>query len=324
MCGIAGFSHTTDVTRRMLPHLLWEMEGRGRDSWGATNGVDILKEVGPVTQSFEKHRKEIFGWNRAIFHTRGASTGDVTITNQHPFVFSAGTPGEPDWKRTVVGIHNGVVVNHNTLNEKYQRNFTCDSMHIYKHLAEDRDMSEIYGWGNLAWYDYDKTHPDGYLRMLRFNQDALEIAKLSTGEIVFCSTSAPIVRAAAMAGSSVALFYSLQNENIYSVEFDNDKPTLYHSQKKMNFGNRYDCSLSNNTNNITSFESNTNRHAGYYKVRMQAQAQKEYLDGICMRMGCTEKVVGGSRKSAVLCADCMRNVMVDASYNRAITESVGV
>src|ERR1700734_3632924 len=165
MCGICGTSNLTDTTRRMMPYLLWSIEDRGRDSWGATDGTDCVKVLGPVTSSFERHADHVLGWDRAIFHTRAASTGEVTVENQHPFRFVRGgtidpegniidTPEDP-WLKTVVGIHNGIVSNHLELKNKYSRhNFDVDSMHIFRHIVDGRPMSEIYGWGNLAWYDY--------------------------------------------------------------------------------------------------------------------------------------------------------------------------
>ena len=138
MCGIAGFSHTTDVTRRMAPHLLWDIESRGKDSWGATDGLDTVRVLGPVTNTYVDNRDIIEGWERTIFHTRGASTGEVTVENQHPFYFVEGEENTPGWKRSIMGIHNGIVNNHSELNRKYSRNFSVDSMHIFKHLVERR------------------------------------------------------------------------------------------------------------------------------------------------------------------------------------------
>lgn len=317
MCGIAGYSHATDVTRRMLPHLLWEMESRGKDSWGATNGFDVVKHIGPVTYSFEESRAEIETWDRAIFHTRGASTGDITVENQHPFTFSNAPEGSPEWRRTVIGIHNGIVANHNTLNDKYSRNFTCDSMHIYKHLADGLEMREIRGWGNLAWYDFTPSKLNGVLRLLRFNQDALEIAKLKTGEHVFCSTAAPIVRAARMAGSCVDFFYKVQPETIYTIEWNVDKVEMFSSKKKLVFGSRYEPVVGfqhshqqhqhqhQPFHSTTSWESNRTSNGS-------TLAQKQYQEGMCVRMGCTKIVVGGSRRNAVLCEECFKTTVMDA------------
>ena len=50
MCGIFGFNKATEATWAMTPFLAWDMERRGRDSWGVTNGVDrVHKQVGTIT-----------------------------------------------------------------------------------------------------------------------------------------------------------------------------------------------------------------------------------------------------------------------------------
>ena len=309
----------TDVTRRMLPHLLWEIESRGRDSWGATNGFEVIKNVGPVINTFNNHREEIFSWDRAIFHTRGASTGPVNTDNQHPFTFSNAPEGSPEWKRTVVGIHNGVIANHEELNKKYSREFTCDSMHIYKHLAEGREMREICGWGNLAWYDFLPEHLEGNLRLLRFNADNLELARLTTGELVFCSTQAPIVRAALIAGSSVQTFYNIQPETIYTIEMEGEKATVYSSKKKLVFGTRYHIRCLGRVAGppVTSWDGNRFRNTDHRNY-IQTSADKQYAEGLCMRMGCTEVVVGGSRRNAVLCERCFAAILVEAAHQPAV------
>lgn len=317
MCGIAGFSHMTEVTRKMAPFLMWEMEHRGHDSWGATNGTDIVKVLGPITETFEDYREEIAGWSRAIYHTRGASTGTITVDNQHPFVFHSGEPGTPSWNRTVCGIHNGIVSNHFSLNTKYSRGFTVDSMHIYKNLCDRLSTSEIQGYGNLAWYEFTPMYPEGILYLLRFNNDALHIAQLETGEFVFCSTKDPIERAARMAGSAVHKFFTTTEEHVYYIKFTDGVPSLYKGAK-LPFGTR------------TSYQSNANsewwegrnaiggvrRNSSVNSARAAAHRHDVVMASCCV-VGCHDKVMSGSRKTSILCAKHWEEVVVAQAAERA-------
>src|ERR1700677_4177785 len=118
----------------MLPLLALEMEFRGRDSWGATDGRSVTRCLGRITDGWYNEFIDPAGWggwDRAIFHTRGASTGVVTIPNSHPYTFTHTLPDGA--VRRVVGIHNGIISNHEALNNKYSRTHEVDSMHIYQH-----------------------------------------------------------------------------------------------------------------------------------------------------------------------------------------------
>lgn len=181
MCGIFGYSALTEASYGMLPWLAKEMEGRGKDSWGGTNGFDEIKKIGRIRDSWEFPR-----WQQAIYHTRNASTGEVSIPNQHPFKFAA-----PDGY--VIGVHNGIVSNHEALNRKHSRDFAVDSMHLFANLAEGRSMEEIEGWGALAWFEVVNTKPT--LKFARFNMDSLTIARLPDGAVVFASTKTALEEA---------------------------------------------------------------------------------------------------------------------------------
>ena len=315
MCGIAGFSHTTDVTQAMLPHLLWEIEDRGRDSWGATDGTNIIRRLGAVTSSFYDHKEEINTWERGIFHTRAASHGSVTIENQHPFVFDEGEPGTPTWKRTIVGIHNGIIANHQQLNTRYSRGFDVDSMHIFKHLAERRPTGELQGYGNLAWYTSTPEYPEGILHLCRFNSDALHIARLTTGEIVFCSTPDPIRRAAYMVGVGIKTFIATEEEQVYYIKFDGSEPSMFKSQQKLPFGTRtsyQSCTA------YTSTEWPAGRRGNYSTVSRSA-----YLAGTCAMMSCNNKVTG-TRKTSLVCDTCWKGLLADAPAGSTRLEVVHV
>ena len=309
MCGIAGFSHTTDITRRMAPHLLWDIESRGKDSWGATDGLDIVRVLGPVTNTYVDNRDIIEGWERTIFHTRGASTGEVTVENQHPFYFVEGEENTPGWKRSIMGIHNGIVNNHSELNRKYSRNFSVDSMHIFKHLVERRSVTELTGWGNLAWYEFTPKTPEGILHLCRFNADALHIAKLDSGELVFCSFAESITRAARMAGTSVKKFFHTDQEYVYTFIHVDNEWQVFKSHKKLTFGGRTAVYGGNQNESWTAWENRNRGRNSSYAQNFTTRRMEDVGKNICAVSGCTG-VVEHSRKTSLICKECLVKVRV--------------
>jgi hypothetical protein len=290
MCGIAGYSHRTPLVSAMLPYLLWEIESRGHDSWGATDGDREVKALGPVTDSFHRHANEIASWDRAIFHTRASSTGSVSIPNQHPFTCVAED-------RKVVGIHNGIIGNHSMMNAKYHRSFDVDSQHIFAHIVERKPTGELYGWGNCAWYEMNSEFPLGRLHLLRFNNDALHIAQMQSGELIFCSTAAPIRRAAHMCGGTIKYFYDTKEEYIYTVEPDeHGAMQLWKSSSKLPFGMRSSYTPVGSPNG---WPGGTGR--GGYRPTRTTSDNTDFLAGLCCVTGCREKTVSGSRKTTSVC-----------------------
>jgi Glutamine amidotransferase domain len=189
MCGILGTSKLTQSTRAMLPYLGIEMSMRGTDSWGASDGSEILKHLGSIVDSYEC--PERWEGSRVIYHTRAASHGAKTLPNTHPFEFA-----KPDGSK-VIGIHNGIIRNHDELNRKLSRNFDVDSMHIFAGLAEGRGVGDLEGYGAIAWFE------DGELYLCRFGTTAMEVATLSEGELVFCSLYNPIDRVSRILGNPI-------------------------------------------------------------------------------------------------------------------------
>lgn len=154
MCGIYGWdlreSDISSEQRAVLASLLgYYNVSRGPDSWGIYNpdGDRITKKLGEITEVAWKASK----YARVFAHTRFATHGGKTIMNAHPFRL-AGKAGE------IVGAHNGIIYNHDSLNKKLDRNFEVDSQHIFQHLADgESDFNDLSGYGSIWFHHLGKA-----------------------------------------------------------------------------------------------------------------------------------------------------------------------
>lgn len=198
MCGVFGFSQLTNRTRRMAPFMAFAMEMRGSDSWGGSDGNELIKRVGPIGESFEIPEH----WVSGIFHTRAATVGCVSVRNAHPFEVVA------DGKR-VIGIHNGHVSNHELIRNRYNRDCQVDSEHIFYNLVEGKPLEELNGRGTIAWFDGQFNEDGRYrIKLARWNFGDLEVARLKSGEVVFASTKSAIEKAIRFGKTELDCFYS--------------------------------------------------------------------------------------------------------------------
>lgn len=234
MCGIFGFTDWNTQTDRLFPIIADEMESRGSSSWGTTNGDQIYKKLGAITKTIEHNFR---GWEHArglIFHTRAPSAGTGrTVDDAHPFMFYRilDLNSNPEFQlyKGVVGIHNGYVSNNFALKNKYEdrKDFSVDSMHIFKHLCDGTDTAEITGSGAIAWYETiikrytNAGKPDELLDrrlfLARFNTDSLHIGRIDTGEMVFASTKEAIEKAARLACTNIAEYYTIKDNIKYEL-----------------------------------------------------------------------------------------------------------
>jgi len=205
MCGIFCATPQNDRTSQMIPYLAWEIESRGTDSWGATNGEEIYRSLGAITSDFRAFPE----WKNALYHTRQASKGAVTVENSHPFR----AEGDKGW---VVGVHNGAVSNHEKLNKENNRSCSVDSQHIFMHLAEGKDLNDLEAWGVAVWF----TNNLEEVHFIKFSSHAdWHVGELKDhpNEFIMCSFEEPIARAARMGKLGEVEYYKITPGHEYVV-----------------------------------------------------------------------------------------------------------
>jgi hypothetical protein len=142
MCGLLGFEYTensgvSNEQKAMVAAILAiGNDSRGGDSWGFYDFANLTRGVGELTE----RARLLIGKDRLIGHTRKATTGSICAANSHPFDIG-----------DIIGAHNGIITNHSELQIKYNRKFEVDSMHIFAHLNEDKDLSDLSGYGSIVW-----------------------------------------------------------------------------------------------------------------------------------------------------------------------------
>jgi glucosamine 6-phosphate synthetase-like amidotransferase/phosphosugar isomerase protein len=195
MCGIAGFSLRTDEdidSRKLGNALLTQIVTRGTHATGMAfvtgtpenrkiknfkapvNAFDFIKSY---SQNMPTDTKT------AIFHTRFATLGSPLINlNNHPIR-----------SESVVGVHNGHVINHREIfrdYSSYERKAQVDSEAIFSMLASYDKPTEVLGLleggAAIAWLD-TRTGVD--LNIARCCNSPLAVGQTNQGSFIFASTS---------------------------------------------------------------------------------------------------------------------------------------
>lgn len=200
MCGIAGYYCTNkfdDRLRIALPLLAVFMQSRGKHSWGWTDGKNIRKEIGAIEDDLDF---DMAGQKHVILHTRHATTGKISKENSHPFI--AGK---------ILGVHNGIVYNHDELNAKYGRNCTVDSQHLLHHIDEGLPMDDIEAYGTVVFFK------DGLIHFGKFNGGEFCVGKFNKN-FIFASTKDAVINAARASGIKNLTIYELKEGLCYKIK----------------------------------------------------------------------------------------------------------
>ncbi len=220
------------------------MESRGDHSYGISDGIEIIKDTGAISANLSLDMFK--GKPNLIGHTRFSTVGARTKANSHPWQFGEG-------ENKIIGAHNGVLSNHWELNRKYERGFEVDSMHIFQSLLDEKPLTEIYGYGAVAYFQYGKIY------LGRFNNGSLAIARTSVGTI-FASTQEAVSKACKLAGIKIETFYQVDDEQLYVTE----NGQLYTTKIPFKFGGRY-TSYSGSAGSSAGYRTAWDRHnAGSY------------------------------------------------------------
>ncbi len=213
ICGLFGF----DLQRVQLSNerkvaltavLAAGNDTRGGDSWGywgkSPNKADhkIDKGLGDIAKQVLKMSNIPI----LMAHCRKATQGAVSVPNCHPFEIN-----------NVIGAHNGIISNHTELNRKYSRDFEVDSMHIFKHLSEGRELEDIHGYGTIEFVR--KEYPSRiYLCKLSGELHVWAIGKEKNCRAVIWSSDNDHLKAALTAANIAGYTFEVKSGQLYYVE----------------------------------------------------------------------------------------------------------
>lgn len=242
MCGLYGWHlknrQSLHVTQRAVLAAVLSLSNdkRGGDSWGFFDGKQRVRGVGEAADSGLAFL--MAQGTTLLAHTRKATTGSVSKDNSHPYKFGP-----------IVGAHNGMVYNHAEMNKKHGRDFPVDSMHLFAHLADDKDFSEFEGYGTVVWYDQRKP---GRIYLCRLSGGQLSVWGLGKDTndvrgVVWSSDEDHAKEALTVAGVDKYFKYEVKEGQVYfidgkdgSLNFDGERKLAWsESRRSLGTANQY-------------------------------------------------------------------------------------
>lgn len=158
MCGLVGMAGDLGAAdRKIFRNMLDVCQVRGRDSTGVINvnqqnKYATAKALGPPSYLFDTRQYDTkidIGFNSALIgHCRHKTSGDVSIANAHPFVSENGK---------IVGVHNGTLRNHTSL-DGWETGMV-DSEAMINDLSingPEKTFAKVEGAFAVVWWDTEE------------------------------------------------------------------------------------------------------------------------------------------------------------------------
>ena len=313
MCGIAYISKLTPENLDAFMLLCYEMQDRGEDGFGFTDGSRVWRWDKTFTSMWKGTKsilESLLGQDVSIIaHTRAASVGAVSVDNSHPFRVI----DPEDNTRTVIGVHNGGISNYAALNTQYNRAFEVDSQHIFAHLAESKPTDDLNGYGTVVWNEIIQRRAlVKFDYFVKFNGGSISVAQYQdvsdSNIIILASTEDPIVKVCEVMGVEPT-FYNIKDEQRYEI-----KNGVLYIDGEMKFGQKFKAQNSHiQDRQIHSYEGTYEEYTygspymGHYSgdtVYSSGQTpgkQDRFTRGLCML--CSSSSITKPQVVCQLCVD---------------------